>query len=293
MKIGTTVAIASTAAAAIAVAIYLKSPSHRPLPATSAAAPSTLVEHSEGSPKPELSAEPRAQVAASVAELTRLTMEALSSDDVHVQEHAIRQLLPELARRDAVSAARVADLYLDSPLRPQILIIVARGWAGQNRLHALAWAQSLSDANERETVLVEIFSRIAQSDPAEAVRLRQELSGDQGDDAELVNLAQRWAETDLSAVYGWTDSLPPGAQRDQLTARAAFIQSQNNPAEAAQLVLDRIPRGEAQTEALISVVHQWAQRDLAAASAWVERIPEDLLRERATQELEAVKRSKL
>jgi hypothetical protein len=291
MKIGTTVAIASAVAAVIAVTIYLKSAPDRPLPSTPPAAPSTLVEHSEGVPTPASPAEPRTHLTASIADLTRLTIQSLSSDDVRAREHAIRQLLPELAQRDPVAAARVADLFVDSPLRPQILSAVASGWTGQNRLHALAWAQGLGDANERETMLVEIFTRIAQSDPAEAVRLRQEFSRDQGDDAELTNLAQRWAENDLSAVLGWTDSLPPGAQRDQLTARAAFIQSQSSPAEAAQLVLDRMPPGEAQGEALISVVHQWARRDFTAASGWVERIPEGPLRARAAQELEAVERS--
>ena len=162
----------------------------------------------------------------------------------------------------------------------------------QNRAHALAWAQGLADTDERERVLVEILSRVAQTDPAAAVRLRQEITRDQWDDSELTNLAQRWAESDLGSVLGWIDSLPPGAQRDQLTARAAFIQSQNNPAEAAQLVMDRVPPGEAQTEALISVVHQWAQRDPDAASAWVESIPERLLRERAAQELEAASRAR-
>ena len=209
-----------------------------------------------------------------------------------MQEQAVSQLLPALAARDAVAAARVADLFLDSELRPRILSAVARAWADQNRLHALAWAQGLSDANEREAVLVEIYARIAQSDPAEAVRLRQQFSGYSDDDVELTNLAQRWAENDLSAVLGWTESLPPGAQRDQLTARAAFIQSQKHPADAAQLVMDRIPRGEAQSEALISVVHQWAERDFDAASAWVARIPEWLLRERAAQELEAARRAR-
>jgi len=292
MKIGTTAAFAMMAAVTIAIAIYWQRPDDRPSPATPPAASPTSG-FSVAPREPASAAVPRTPDAPSLADLTRLTIQSLSSADASVRDHAVPQLLPALAQRDAVAAARVADLFVDSPLRPRILSVVARSWADHNRLHALAWAQGLSDANERETVLVEIFTRIAQSDPAEAVRLRQEFSRDEVDDPELSNLAQRWAESDLSAVLGWTDSLPPGPQRDQLTARAAFIQSQANPAEAAQLVLDRIPRGEAQTEALISVVHQWAQRDPVAASAWVERMPDALLRERATQELEAAKRAQL
>lgn len=289
MKIGTTVAIAMMAAAAIA-AIYWQWPAHRqsqsPSVASVPAVPQPSAPTSFESPAgPPLAAAP------SPADMTRLTIQSLLSDDAAVREHAIAQLLPALVRQDAVAAARVADLFVDSPLRPKILSAVARGWTDQNRLHALDWAQSLPDTSEREAVLVEILSRISQSDPAEAVRLRQQMAQDPIDDAELTNLAQRWAESDLSAVLGWTDSLPPGAQRDQLIARTAFIQSQSSPAQAAQLVLERIPRSEAQTEALISVVHQWAERDFDAASAWVARIPERLMRERAEEELEAAKRA--
>ncbi len=280
-------------AAGIAFAIYREWPDDRRSPATPADTTSTLVEQSVAPRASASTAGPQASDIPSLADLSRLTIQSLASDDAATREHAIEQLLPELARRDPVAAARVSDLFVDSPLRPQILSAVARAWTDQNRLHALAWAQSFSNETERESLMVEIFTRIAQSDPAEAVRLRQEFSRDQADDAELTNLAQRWAESDLSAALGWTDSLPPGAQRDQLTARAAFIQAQSSPAEAAQLVMDRIPRGEAQSEALISVVHQWARRDFAAASAWVDRLPDALLRERATQELAAAQRAQL
>lgn len=273
------------------VAIYWHRTATSPSQVAPSTAPSSPLAQPDLPRRPVLAGTPSDVPEASVTELAQLTIQSLSSSDSAVREHAVAILLPSLAQRDVVAAARIADLLVESPLRPRILSAVARAWTDQNRSHALDWAQTLPDPNERETVLVEIFSRISQSDPAEAVRLRQQLATDPVDDAELTNLAQRWAESDLSAVLGWTDSLPPGTQRDQLHARAAFIQSQSNPAEAAQLVLDRIPRGDAQAEALISVVHQWARRDFAAASAWVERIPDAVLRERATHELEAVGRS--
>lgn len=280
------------AAIAVAGVIYFKSRStSHPQLTQSPASPSPAAQ--PGLPRAPASSTTRSEAdATSLSELTRLTIQSLSSDDPALNEHAISRLLPTLVKRDVLAAARVGDLFVGSKLRPQILSVVARGWVDQNRAHALAWAQGLADTDERERVLVEILSRVAQTDPAAAVRLRQEITRDQWDDSELTNLAQRWAESDLGSVLGWIDSLPPGAQRDQLTARAAFIQSQNNPAEAAQLVMDRVPPGEAQTEALISVVHQWAQRDPDAASAWVESIPERLLRERAAQELEAASRAR-
>jgi hypothetical protein len=292
MKIGTTAAFATIAAAAIAAAIYWQRPAKHPQATPSVAPLSEVTEPLvPRAPAPSAGTGVGATDTLALEELTRLTIRSLSSDDVEVAEHAITQLLPALARHDIVAAARVADLFVDSPYRPRILSVIARAWTEQNHLHALEWSQSLPDVTERETVMVGILALVSQSDPGEAVRLRQQYSQDPDDDAALTDLAQRWAESDLSAVLGWTDSLPPGPQRDQLMARAAFIQSQSSPAEAAQLVMDRIPPGEARGEALVSIVHQWARQDFAAASAWVARMPDALLRERAMQELEAAARA--
>ena len=57
---------------------------------------------------------------------------------------------------------------------------------------------------------------------------------------------------------------------------------------AARLVVEQIPAGPKQTEAVISVVHQWALQDLAGALAWVNRFPGGILKERAAHELAGV-----
>jgi hypothetical protein len=285
MKIGTAGALVILAVTAVAVRLHFRPPPvHPPVAQVPERASGETETPRMGVPQP-LS---QASGDLSIAELEVRAINFLSSADPNIRAHAVSHELTQLAKRDPVAATRVADLFADSSVRPQILNTVARGWLERNHRYALAWAQGLSDANEREAVLVEIFARIADTNPADAVRLRQELEGGGNADAELANLAQRWAQRDLSAVLGWTDSLVSGEQRDQLHARVAFIQSQHNPAQAAQLVLDRIPPGNAQAEALISVVHQWGRLDPDAAFAWVTQIPESALRERARQELAAV-----
>jgi hypothetical protein len=54
------------------------------------------------------------------------------------------------------------------------------------------------------------------------------------------------------------------------------------------LVVERIPPGEAQVEAVISVLHRWATVDPIGAASWVEKFPGSDVRERALNEIAAV-----
>ena len=100
------------------------------------------------------------------------------------------------------------------------------------------------------------------------------------------NLVQQWAGQDF--VAAWINEQPAGEQRDQMVARLAYVQSQTEPAAAADLVAGQIPTGPIQNEATISVLHQWATRDMASATVWVNRFPPGALRDRAEAELQGV-----
>lgn len=77
-------------------------------------------------------------------------------------------------------------------------------------------------------------------------------------------------------------------QKNHLFGRIAFVQSQTNPEEAAQLVVDQMSPGPTQIEAAISVMHQWALRDANAAMAWAEAFPPGDLLDRAINEVKNV-----
>ncbi len=73
------------------------------------------------------------------------------------------------------------------------------------------------------------------------------------------------------------------SDRNNLTARPT------EPAAAANFVVREIPPGSAQTEAVISILHQWALRNFDDAAAWVELFPDGEIRERAINELAGVR----
>jgi hypothetical protein len=104
----------------------------------------------------------------------------------------------------------------------------------------------------------------------------------------MANLVQQWADQDLRSAYVWTLGQPAGDGRTAMLSRVALVWSKTAPAEAAEIVVNQMPPGPQQTEAVMSVLHQWALRDPGATIKWVERFPPGPLRERAITELEGL-----
>jgi hypothetical protein len=190
-----------------------------------------------------------------------------------------------------VSDANAADIVRALP--PELLetpfgLEVLKRWVGLDQKAALHWATHETDDAIRREVLVEVSFQMAQADPAQAVALAERFDLGQGSGAVLQNLAQQWAAADLPAAYSWALGQPAGEQRDELVGRVAFVWSHSEPAEAARLVAEQIPPGPVQTEAAMSVLHQWGQLDFEAANAWAEQFPENSIRERARNELAGI-----
>jgi hypothetical protein len=213
---------------------------------------------------------------------------ALASTNLDDREMVFTNLLAEMVRIDPLAAARFAETNSLGDSHDQLLHRVAQLWAATDSSAAMNWAATLSNAGERDAILTDVCLQVAERDPAEAVRMRAQHIADEQPNPGLEVLAQRWAEKDFSAALDWALSRATGGQRDQLIARLAFVQSQTSPLEAATLVAEKIPPGVAQTEAAMTVLHQWASRDLAAAEEWIERFPESDLRTRAVSELEGL-----
>jgi hypothetical protein len=150
---------------------------------------------------------------------------------------------------------------------------------------ALTRAGEVPAAYQRELAFKSVCFGLAERDPAKAVELAQTLHFEEKPGAVVENLVEKWANADLSAALIWADGQPAGEHREQYISRVAFVWSQSAPADAARWVVEQIPPGPSQVEAVVMVVHQWARQDRAAASAWVEIFPEGPLRNHAINEL--------
>jgi hypothetical protein len=153
---------------------------------------------------------------------------------------------------------------------------------------ALAAAMKLPVGDERNEALEAVCFGIAETDPADAVKMAKSLNLDAQPGAIMENLVQQWAVTDLSSAQAWANNQPAGEQRDGLTMRIAYIMSQTDPASAANLVVSQITPGSTQDEAVMTVLNQWANQDLNAATTWVKGFSVGPLQERAINELEGI-----
>jgi hypothetical protein len=210
---------------------------------------------------------------------------ALASANLDDREIVFTDLLAELVRTDPLAAARFAETNSMGYTHDQVLQHVAQLWAATDSAAALDWAATLSNPAERDAILTEVCLQVAESDPAEAVPMLSHGVPDEIPNGGLEAVMERWAEKDFPAALDWALSRAASEQRDLLIARVAYVKSQTSPLEAATLVVEKIPAGEAQIEAAISVLHQWASHDMAAAGQWAARFPEGDLRSRAFSEL--------
>jgi hypothetical protein len=199
------------------------------------------------------------------------------------------KLLAALTYVDPMAAARVAQSQ--GSLREAAIRIVVQNWASLDRGDAERWAAQLQNPDERDTALSYLCYQVSQSDPAQAIKIAADhgISGQRG---LIQNLAEQWAAKDFFSAGAWASTLSTGDERDQIYMRLALVLSKAVPREAAQLVLDEIKPGVTQSEAAISVLHQWTLRDYEGAAAWVAQFPDGELRERALQELAGFETSK-
>ena len=136
--------------------------------------------------------------------------------------------------------------------------------------------------------LVRRCLHLGETDPLAAMELAiaQKLTAD--DPGLLSALILRWAERDFSDALEWTRAQPRDAARDDILAHLAFLRSQSVPAAAAEIAATEITGPHARTEAILSVVHQWAQRAPEAALAWSAQLADTDLRRRALEDIAAV-----
>ncbi|MEO5714961.1 MAG: hypothetical protein ABIT37_15890 [Luteolibacter sp.] len=199
-------------------------------------------------------------------------------------ECAKASILPE-KDDPAVAAAEEARAIASPTLREEMTRRAMQAWALKDPEAALAWAAELPDQGESGIAMMQVCAEVAESDPAAAIRLAVSHRLDEVTGGIIGNFTASWAARDLSAARDWVTGQPAGEFHDQLMERIAFEYAKTDPPAAAQLVVDRMGSGESQIEAAISVLHQWAIKDLPAATAWVALFPDGTLRDRASLEV--------
>lgn len=254
-------------------------------PSVSETAPLAVPASTNDSPRVATAPDaPAPNIAAALTDLER----ALAASDPDRYDLVLAEKLPALIAADPAAAARYAELQTEPRLRELLVRQVAQLWAARDADDAIAWAESLPDSPERQATLIDVSLIVARGDPARAVQWREQSVGNQVADGVLEGLVQQWADRDFDAAIAWTGARPRNAQRDQVLQRLVYVRAaMGEPEAAARLADEAFADPAKKAEAVATIAHQWALRDLEAATRWAESL-EPRLGTRAVQEIAAV-----
>lgn len=215
---------------------------------------------------------------------------ALGEADPVARDRALVKLFSAWLEKDGTEPALFAEAMNPPELREEMLRRLLDAWVPKDAAQAMAWATRFPDGTGALWVSY-ICAKAGENDPALAIRLAIESEVEVPLNL-LENLTAVWAARDGKAARAWVEGQPAGEVRDHMMARIVHALAQGNPTEAAKMVSTDIPPGDVQIEAAISVVHQWARKDLAGAEDWVSRFPDGPLRDRAAAELAGMRGGK-
>lgn len=184
---------------------------------------------------------------------------------------------PGAVTRLLINASLDAD---ENPTQSELARLLAK----RNPHQAMQWASAMAAAEERETLMSDICLTWAETNPLQALAMIDSKLTTSRPNT-LASVIAMWASKDLSSASRWVLAQPRDHVRNELVQRLAIKQAELQPRQAAKLVLEEIPGGETQSEAIISVLHQWALRDAVSAKAWIELFPAGPTKERAIREL--------
>lgn len=201
-------------------------------------------------------------------ESTRLVLEITRALTVESdRERALHEWLARLSALDPAAAQRLVMDCPAGPNRTDLLRHLARHWSDHDIGSALDWLATLP-ASDRMTAAEAMLAQVAQTDPAGALSLA-ELFCVGLDDGRAERIVQLWTEESPAEAFDWLRHRPAGPTRDLLVARAAWARAQAEPAAAAELVFELMPRDEQRDDALAGVLRHWVVREPAVAARWL------------------------
>ena len=224
---------------------------------------------------------------------------------------ALAETLDGAARRQVAQAALQAWAQTDAPAAMSALeelddiglsndarFSILAQWSTSDPRAAFAWALTQRSSMDNMHLAVLPLQRIAMDDPAEALRLAEELDG-MRKQAALGSIVSTWADNDPEAAAAWLESAD--GDMPQALSAVAFAFAQRSPREAFEWVstlpkksqqvalhslvsatashspeqavslIATIRDAELRTEATTTLVMGWAQNAPQDAAAWVGR----------------------
>ena len=233
------------------------------------------------SPQPasrlEIPAKPAPEVANPAAlpsvgledELDRACAETSPGKREAAMQRISKSILPsDIPRALEHLATRPGTSGVESPLFSQL----AAKWGESDASSAVAWANTLSDANAQKPALIGVLKGWTGISPEAAADYAANLPAADLQDAAVMKVINEWSFRDASGAASWVSTFPEGTLRDKAIGPVIFWGEGQCPAAIADL-LDSIGNSELIAKHGEMLASVWLCRDPAAARARIERSP--------------------
>jgi hypothetical protein len=201
-----------------------------------------------------------------------------------------RDLQLRLLRRWAASDLRAAaDWTIKMPAgsdRQEAIAALSGASAEHNFNEAVTWAMHLTDDVEQQSALGNVVNAAIYLKPQDALTLASTFPPGSMRDDMITRSAESWAFTAPEEAASYAKQIPDEALREQAISAIAATWGGTDPVAAGNLVMDSMPAGSSQDQAVVAIVQHLAATDPSGAKAWIGQFPEGALRQAANTMLE-------
>lgn len=194
----------------------------------------------------------------------------------------LKKVVERWAKDNPQEALQTAKGYREGRMRDALVATALTTWAKDDVDAPQKWILDLPEGPLRHEASMNFLIEVAGSQLPEAGRLFQEISSNERYAKIMTEfLVNEWAAVDPAGALEWTQSLPPGAAKDDALLRVSQAWAVMDP-EAAIASLKLMHDQERVDLMAEWIATGWAQSDPEAALAWVSGLPRDLDRRNGT-----------
>jgi DNA-binding transcriptional regulator YbjK len=183
------------------------------------------------------------------------------------QNNALRSIGYSWGQSDPKAALDWANQQPDPQVKSLILPGAIEALSEKDPNSALELAQSLPAGDSRTSLIGNVLYKLSESDPKGAVGYAMNLPSSENRNMMIRVMAVQWIRDDSQGALGWYGSLTDPKLKEQVAGSMINILSQDDPAKSLDL-LDTMPPGFFQNQALSRIGRNWAQTDQKAALNW-------------------------
>ncbi len=150
---------------------------------------------------------------------------------------------------------------------------VAQGWAADST-GLQKYVTQLPDSAWKQSFLQEAGSQMSVKDPAEAIKLAEQMNLGNDRTSLLQSVACDWAASDPNAALDWIASVKDPSLREQLVASAAQSYALTDPALASAWLVSMAKSDDLVKDSTLNIIQTWVTKDPASAAKWVSQFPD-------------------